>query len=188
MGMGLEARRTGAGEVILWLGAMTLSAMIGAVLALVVIATPIDRAGRSIFHNFIEPVFAGQNPLTGKSLELEGGSQEDILPQQASLPDSIKPRFIVRFDQEVQAVNALRAFRENRARGRELFAEWSSREDRFAGFSLEGLTPSGEAVISYDGIGSDKPDATLLRQLTRQLTDAPYVIYADPFQFFSLIQ
>lgn len=162
---------------------MAMAAAIGATLALIVIATPIDRAGGSILQNVIDQFF-NKPPSTLELLELEGGL-EDETPVQPETK-TVKPRFIVRFEEEVPARAAMRSFRENRTLGRQQFDEWVAADERFAGFRLEGLTLAGEAVISYDGIGSEKPSSALLKQLTRQLTDAPDVIYADPFQFVSM--
>lgn len=166
---------------------MVFSATIGAVLALIVIATPIDRAGSSIVQNLLDK-YAPNAPSTLEILELNLGvaeANEVVEPVEEPTPPTL-PRFIVRFDENVPAKTAMRSFRENRTLGRQQFADWVASDDRFSGFQLEGLTLSGEAIVSYTGLGADKINPELLRHLTRQLMDAPDVIYADPFQFIGL--
>lgn len=161
---------------------MVFSATIGAVLALVVIASPADRPGSSILQNFLDEYFP--NSQAAASL-LDPGSIQPASFKETQTKASF-PRFIVRFDEGVPAKTAMRSFRENRSLGRKQFDAWVAEDERFNGFRLEGLTPSGEAVISYVVAGAEKADPDLLRRLTRQLTDAPDVIYADPFQFIGM--
>ncbi|MAP96414.1 MAG: hypothetical protein CMK07_15825 [Ponticaulis sp.] len=158
---------------------MAFSAVLGASLALIVLVTPADRAGSPLFDELMRPIEERFNLATLSSNELLGGDPTVNTP---SNDRAVYPRFIIRFEDSATAAEALRSFRENRTRGRELFDAWAETEERFKGFRLEGLTPSGEAVISYRGDESAN-DSNRIRQLTRQLLDAPFVIYADSSQF-----
>ena len=77
----------------------------------------------------------------------------------------------------------LRTYKENRRQGRQDFAEWSRETGTFRGFVLEGISTSGEAILSYRQTDLTSADPVVLRDLTRRLTDASDVAYADPYQF-----
>ena len=176
----MGSSRLTAGGILLWMGIVSLSAALGAVITLVLIVTPKDRAGGPLLQQALEPMIS-QLGISDENSTLEGG--ELALNDDLEAHPGTEARFIVRFADSVQAGKALYVFRENRERGTEIFNEWAATQERFKGFELKTLTPSGEAVLAYHMTSSRAPDEARLKQLTRQLSDAPEVVYADPGPF-----
>ena len=97
--------------------------------------------------------------------------------------DDVQPRFVVRFTNAPEAERALRVFRENRTRGRQIFADWAEKTEGVQGFRLATLTPSGEAVLAYETDGSAPQSPDDLKALQTRLRNAPGVSFADPYPF-----
>jgi hypothetical protein len=179
MGKHLETSQVTTGNVLLWLGILGFSAAAGALITLFLVVTPKDRAGGPLLRQALNPI-VNQLGLSEDPNLLDGG--ELALHKPDTSPKS-EARFIVRFADSDQAGKTLYVFRENRARGSAAFKAWAEQQERFRGFELKTVTPAGEAVLAIQVPFSRSPDEAHLKQLTRQLTDAPEVIYADPAPF-----
>lgn len=90
------------------------------------------------------------------------------------------PRFIVRFENAPEAERILRLYRESRSAARLAFADYAQAEQNLQGFSLVGLTPSGEAVLSWDSLDADRQAAPPIDALVERLNAQTGVRYADP--------
>ncbi len=90
------------------------------------------------------------------------------------------PRFIVRFENAPEAERILRLYRQSRSAARLEFGKYAQGQRNLAGFSLVGLTPSGEAVLSWDDVGSQALNVPPIDALVERLTNQAGVRYADP--------
>lgn len=171
----------------LFIGAFGFSTIMGAMIALLIVVTPVHAAGGPLLSSVLDPIvkiiqsrMEGAETLAGADENPEA-TDADQAVEEASSP--WQPRFIVRFEDVAPAMEMLRTYKENRRQGRQDFAEWSRETGTFRGFVLEGISTSGEAILSYRQTDLTSADPVVLRDLTRRLTDASDVAYADPYQF-----
>lgn len=175
-----EHPKTGiSDEPALKIGVMALSCLAASVIALGFFVTPPNRGGGPVFVEALKPVME-RFGLSESFFELAGGDNSSGASDNAGDQNL---RFIVRFENSEEAETAMRVFRENRGRGAQNFAEWADGTERFRGFRLVAVTPAGEAVLSYEGLLDQNDGEDTIRRLTRQLTEAPGVVYADPDPF-----
>lgn len=156
-----------------------LSAIVSAVVVLALLVTPAHRGGGPVLLRYIGPI------LENIGIYIDGQKltgQSPLVDYDANTP--LQPRFVVRFENNPDAEQSLRLFRENRARGREAFANWANSTETFKGFRLATLTPSGEAVLALDEELSVADPQTTLLQFSTRLSNAPGVSYADPYPFY----
>lgn len=181
-GRTLDKDKLSPGRALLFLGAFAFSATLGAMIALLIVVTPVHAAGGPILSKFVEPVmgFFRSHIPGGETL---AGAEEDTPVDLTETSEPWQPRFVVRFEDAAPAMQMLRAYKEDRRQGRQDFAEWSRETETFRGFVLEGISTSGEAILSYRQTGLTIANQNMLRDLTRRLTDAPDVAYADAYQY-----
>lgn len=173
--------RQKSGVLILEIGVAASIAMIGAMLVLLVLVRPADSNSDPILSGVATAVTDIADTGRLDAFTFQNEVIEDTSPARA-FGRPWPPRFIVRFDPHGEGAVFLRNFRENRHAARAGFENWASESPVFSGFHLEGLTSSGEAILSYRGVGETAPSLTLQGELIQRLNSSPYVIYTTPFE------
>ncbi len=165
-----------AGVFILEISIAAAIAMAGAMTVMLTLVAPADRAGEPVLAYAVEQFDEFVRPA-----ELFRTNTRAGLINEADLPNAYgtpwPPRFIVSLSSHSEAAHFLRTFRENRGAARAQFAEWAKSNPTFQGFYLEGITTSGEAVLTYRMASDTRPAGELEVALTRQLNASGDVRY-----------
>ena len=181
MGVSLRKPVQPASVFILEIGIAASIAMMGAMLVLLTLVTPADRTGSPLIVSAVERLEGLSHPRELIRTSTRAGT---IVDTTSELPFGTPwpPRFIVSISSHSDAAGFLRTFRENRGAARARFAEWAATEPTFQGFHLEGLTTSGDAVLSYREAGETSPSDELETRLMERLNASPDVRHTTPFR------
>ena len=159
---------TPANVFILEIGIAAAIAMVGAMAVLLTMVPPADRQSAPIIMDAAERFDGLSRPAEIIRASTRAGIiSETEATQTSGAPQP--PRFIVSLSSHSEAAHFLRTFRENRGAARAQFADWTKANPTFRGFYLEGITTSGEAILTYRLAGDPRPAGELEVALTRQL-------------------